>query len=288
FITIYSIDSFETINYSVIVYSVIAILILFFVGLAVALIFVKDKLKKGPVMQTVFRANYAIIGIPLAQAIGGDDALVVVALVSAVAVPLINVLAVISLSLFVRNEDENIHPFKSTIIKIAKNPLILSILLGLVVLWIRSFIPLDAVSGEPVFTIENNLTFLYTGLYWIRNMASPLALIILGGTFEFLVIKDMLKEIFTGTFTRLIIAPLITLTLAVYLSNNTEFFNFTAVEYPALISLIASPTAISGAIMAKEMKNDAKLAVQFVVWTTTMSILTIFVIVFIMRSMGLL
>lgn len=280
FITIYDIDNINEINWGIIIYAVAAVLILFCIGLLVATVFIKDKLQKGPILQSAFRANYAIIGIPLAEGLGGAPALEVVALVTAVIVPLINVLAVISLTMFVRNEEENAHPIKTTLVKIAKNPLIISIFLGLLVLLIRSYI--------PEFTIKNDIEFLYTALVKIKQMASPLALIVLGGTFDFLIIKDMIKQIFIGTFTRIVIAPLLTLTLAVFLSNHTNFFNFSVVEYPALISLLASPTAISGAVMAKEFNNDEKLAVQLVVWTSTMSIFSLFIIVVIMRSMGLL
>ncbi len=286
FTTIYKIEGFKSINWSVIVYAVIATLILFIIGLIISSILIKNKKQKGPVFQSVFRANYAIIGIPLAQAIGGSDAVIVVALVSAVVVPLINILAVVALTMYVRNEEEDIHPFKATLIKIVKNPLIIAIFLGLITLLIRSWI-VDPVTNEAVFTIKDNLKFLYTPLTWISNMASPLALIVLGGTFEFLAIKNMKREIFIGTFARVVISPLVTIPLAILLSTKTNFFNFTIVEYPALIALLASPTAISGAIMAKELNNDAKLAVQLVVWTTTLSIVSIFIVVFIMRTFSL-
>lgn len=286
FFTIYSIDSFDEINWGVIVYGVIALLILFVLGLAVVIIFIKDKKQKGPILQAVFRANYAIIGIPLADAIGGKEAVAIVALVSAVIIPLINVLAVIALSVFISDGEEKTHPIKSTLIKIVKNPLIISIFVGLLVLLIRSWIPLDAISGEPVFSIKNNVVFIYRALEWVSRIASPLALIVLGGTFEFLVIKNMAREIFIGTFSRIVLAPLITIPLAILLAKTSGFFNFSTVEYPAIIALVASPTAISGAIMAKEMNNDGKLAVQLVVWTTCLSVVSLFAIVFIMRSLG--
>lgn len=286
FFTIYSIDSFDEINWGVIVYGVVALLLLFILGFTVAILFIKDKKQKGPILQSVFRANYAIIGIPLADAIGGEEAVAVVALVSAVIIPLINILAVIALSIFVQDGEEMNHPIKSTCIKIVKNPLIISIFAGLVVLLIRSWIPIDSNTAEPVFTMKNNVVFIYRSLEWVSRIASPLALIVLGGTFEFLVIKNMAREIFIGTFSRIVLAPLITIPLAILLAKTTSFFNFSTVEYPAIIALVASPTAISGAIMAKEMNNDGKLAVQLVVWTTSMSVVSIFVIVFIMRSLG--
>jgi len=166
FTTIYKIDGFKSINWSVIVYAVIATLLLFIIGLIISSLLIKDKKQKGPVFQSVFRANYAIIGIPLAQAIGGSDAVIVVALVSAVVVPLINILAVVALTMYVRNEDEAVHPFKATLIKIVKNPLIIAIFLGLITLLIRSWIPVNPVTNQAVFTIKDNLKFLFTPLTW--------------------------------------------------------------------------------------------------------------------------
>lgn len=287
FYTIYSIDNLGSINWPVVLYAVIAVLILFSLGLFLALTLVKDKRQRGVLIQAVFRANFAIIGIPIANALGGLEAVSVVALIAAVIVPMMNVLAVIALTLFVHNGNEVKHPFRSTLLNIVKNPLIIATFLGLLALWIRSYIPIDPATGHPAFSLQYNLVFLYTAISWVAQVASPFALIILGGTFEFIVIKHLAKEIFYGTFSRVVLAPLITLSLAVFLSKHTTFFNFSAAEYPALIALLASPTAVSGAIMAKEMNNDEVLAVQYVVWTTTLSILSLFVIVFIFRWMNL-
>lgn len=286
FYTIYNIESFETINWSIIIYAVIATFLLFGVGVLIAIIFIKDDKQKGSIIQGIFRPNYAIIGIPLAYAIGGDEAVINVALISAVVVPLVNILAVIALTVFVRGESDT-HHFKSTLVKIIKNPLILSILLGLIFLFVRSYIPINPETGELVFSLKNNFKFLYTSIKWLKEMASPLALIVLGGTFEFLATKHMFKEITIGVFSRIVLAPLLTLPIAVLLSRHVEFFSFTAFEFAALIPLFGSPTAVSGAIMAKEMGSDEKLSVQLVVWTTSLSIISIFIIVFIFRCLGL-
>lgn len=287
FYTIYSISSFTIINWSVIIYSVIAILILFIFGLIIANLFIPDKKQKGVIIQAVFRSNFAIIGIPLAQALGGVEAVAIVALVSAIAVPLMNILAVIALSLYIKEDDAKLE-MKETLIQVIKNPLIIGVLLGLFTLFIRSLIPIDPTTMLPVFTIEHNITFLYTAIKWLGQIASPFALIVLGGTFEFFVIKSLGKQIVIGTLSRVVFAPLITLSLAVILSLKTSFFNFSSLDYPAFIALLASPTAVSSAIMAKEMQNDEKLAVQLVVWSTMSSIISIFIIVVIFRAFDLL
>ncbi len=288
FYTIYSIEDLGDINWPVIIVAVAGVSVLFIIGLILALVTTRNEKRRGVIWQVVFRANYAIIGIPLAQAIGGTPAVAVVALVSAIIVPLINIYAVIALSVFVKDETDLNHPFKSTLLKIVKNPLIIAIFLGLFTLWIRSFIPVDPVTQIPVFTIQNNLRFLYLVIEWVGRTASPLALIILGGTFEFFAVKEMKKEIIVGTFSRAIVAPLIILTTIVILSNHIQILRFNTAEYPALIALFASPVAVSSAIMAREMKNDEKLAVQLVVWTTTLSILSIFITVYVFRYLNLL
>ena len=143
-------------------------------------------------------------------------------------------------------------------------------------------------AGEVVFSLKTHLKFLYTGINDLNAIAKPLALIVLGGQFEFSAVKGMTKEIIVGTAWRVLLAPLLGIGLAVILSNYTEWLNFGSDVYPTLIALFGTPVAVSSAIMAGEMKNDEQLATQLVVWTSICSILTIFVMVFLLMSFGLL
>ena len=83
---------------------------------------------------------------------------------------------------------------KDIIMKIIKNPLIIGVCIGLVALIIRSFIPVKQ-DGSLVFSLSGNMTFLYTAIGNVSKIASPLALIVLGGQFTFSAVKGMLKEI---------------------------------------------------------------------------------------------
>ncbi len=286
FYNIYSVKSLDDINWSVMVYAVIGIFILFFIGLIFTKFFIPDKKQKGVIIQSTLRANFAIIGIPLAESIGGSMAVANVALIALVGIPLMSALSVMSLAYFVHDNSLG-SPVKSAFNKVIRNPLILGVAIGLLALWIRSFIPVDPVTDELVFSLSNNLKFIYTPIKWIGQITSPLALIVLGATFKFDVIGELKKQIIYGTLLRSLVAPAITLSLAVVLATKTDFFKFDNNIYPALISLFGSPTAITNAVMAREMKNDEDLAIQLVVWTTITSILTIFIIVIIFRSMGL-
>ena len=56
--------------------------------------------------------------------------------------------------------------------------------------------------------------------------------------------------------------------------------------YPALLALFGSPMAVSSAVMAQEMDNDGVLAGQLVVWTSFFSIITLFVFILALRTLG--
>lgn len=281
FYNIYKIDSFADIQWNHVLFASASIIALFIIGMLVVLFFTPKENQKGVIVQTIFRANFAIIGVPLAEAIGGDAAVVSLSMISAIVIPLMNVLSVISLTMYMDDPDQSKH-IKHTSLKIIKNPLIIAIAIGLVAIGIRSLIPVDT-NGDLVFSIKENLRFIYLPIEWLSQTTSPIALIVLGGGFQFDVIKHLSKQIFIGTFFRVLISPLLVLGAAVILDNHLEYFNFDFLVYPAFIALFASPTAISGAVMAKEMGNDYDLANQTVVWTTLFSILSIFLSVLVLR-----
>ena len=287
FVNVYSIESFTDINWSVVVYSEIAIFAAFFIGLIMVKLTVPDNKRKGVILQCVFRSNFAIIGLPLAESLGGVEGKGIAAVLSAFSIPTFNILAVLALTMFLGGEDGHKANLKDVLIKIAKNPLIIGVVCGLIVLGIRSFIPVNA-DGDLVFSLSGSLKFFYDAVNNLSRISSPLALVILGGLFDFAAVKGMLKEIIIGTAARVAVVPLVVIGLAVILSKYTGLINFDATVYPALIALFGSPVAVSSAIMAQEMDNDGVLAGQLVVWTSIASIFTTFLAVFILRSMGLL
>ncbi len=281
FYNIYEIDSLDLINWSNVAYSVVMILVLFVIGLVITLVTCKDDRQKGVILQSAFRSNFAIIGIPLAQALGGDETLAIVSVLSAFSIALFNVLAVISLTVFIKDENKHRPSVKSIALKICKNPLIIAILIGVVFLVIRNLEPLNA-DGQPIFTVKNQLPFLYSAISTVAKMASPLMLIVLGGQFSFKSIKGLKKQIVLGTFMRIVLAPVIGVGTAVLLGI------FGASDYAAFIALFGSPIAVSSAVMAAEMHNDEQLAGQLVVWTSIGSVITVFISAVILKSLALL
>ena len=284
FYTIYNVSDLGAFNWSTVWFSIGAVLLIFVLGLIVVRLFVPDKKRKGVVLQCIFRSNYAIIGIPLAEALGGPEGIALVAVLSAFVVPLFNVLAVVALSMF-NGEGGKIN-VKSILKKIVTNPLILGTVAGLVVLLIRSLLPVGE-DGLPVFYIYRDLKFVYKAVENLSKLATPLALIVLGGQFVFSAAGKMLKEIIIGVSWRTLLSPAVGIGLALLLTH-LGVVNFGPAEFTVFVALFGTPVAVSSAVMAGEMGCDDQLAGQYVVWTSVCSMFTIFGIVFVLRLTNLL
>ena len=283
FYNVYNLDNISKISdyTKICLFAVVSILIIFSVALVAVILLVKDEKQKGVLHQCAYRSNYAIIGISLATSICQGDTKPVVAasILSSISIPLFNVLATISLSIFVKDNEKKVSVI-SVLKKIITNPLILGVAAGFVCLSIRFIIPVNA-DGSKYFTIRQNLPFVYKSVSMIALSASPIALIALGGNFSFSAVKKLKKQIIAGVVSRTILCPILCL-FAAYKAG------FSALEFPALIALYGTPIAVSTVPMTSEMGSDSELAGQLVVWTTLSSAFTLFAIIFFCAQTGIL
>lgn len=280
---VYNIQSLGSVKWGVVIYCVIGVFISCFLGYIGAKLLVEDRTRKGVVIQCAFRSNYAIIGLSLAETLGGAPAVAFASIISAISIPLYNVLAVITLTTYGTKEDEKIG-WGSIIKKTVTNPLIIAIVLGLITLGVRSAVPTGA-NGMQIFTIKAKLPFVYTALQNAGKIASPLMLVVLGAQFNFSAVTNMVKEICTGVILRLMATPVICIGIAILLKDA---LGLTAVEMPALIALFGTPAAVSTVVMAQESGGDGQLAGQLVVWSSLLSMFTLILIIFILKSLSLL
>ncbi|MEA4964534.1 MAG: AEC family transporter [Oscillospiraceae bacterium] len=285
FCNIYSMESLSDLNWSAVLFSLVVVFVLFGIGWGLSFL-TKDPKQKGVLMQCTFRSNNALIGLPLAESLVGLQNLGAVSAISAFAIPEFNVLAVIALSLFV-GADGSRPTTREVLRKVLKNPLILGVAAGLGALALRAVLPLRT-DGTAVFSLQRDLSFLYSAISQLARSASPTALLLLGGGFRFSAIRGVRRQIAIGTVARLVIAPLIGVGSAVLLSEVLGLVHFDAQVYAALVALFASPVAVNSAIMAEEMHNDSQLAGQLVVWTSIFSIFTLFFLIAALRMLGLL
>ncbi|MCR5725347.1 MAG: AEC family transporter [Treponema sp.] len=274
FISVYNIESFNPVYRDIAVFTVCSILILILAGVLYAVFFVKDPRQKGVMAQAFYRSNYAIIGISLVSNLCGESGLAVAAIVLASTIPLFNISAVIVLTVFLRENGERVS-FSSVILKILTNPLIDGIAVAFVCQFIRPYL-----GG---WTLKNGeICFVYRTIESLAKITTPLSLIILGGQFKFSSVRHLLPKISVAVLFRLVIAPAFGLSAAHFF-----FPHFATAEYAALIPLFGSPVAVASAIMANQMHNDGELATQILVWSTLLSGVTIFIIIAILKMLGI-
>lgn len=265
------------IDWAFVGYAAGAILVLFLLGMGIVL-FVPNRKQKGVILQASFRSNYAIIGIPLATALGGAIAGAEASVIAAVSVPLFNILAVVALSIYDHEEGQKIS-VKNILVKIVTNPLIIGVACGLVVCTIQMGI--NATGANVKVFLNDYMKFIPDTITSLAKLATPLALIVLGGKFEFRAVKSLWKQLTLAVSMRLVIVPAIALLVGYFIGFQSS------TQFAILIALFASPIAVSSAPMAAQMGQDEELAGQIVVWTSALSAFTLFIIIMICAAIGI-
>ena len=283
FENLYNIGSFRDLDYKLAVFLVGCIGILTVLGIIITNRTTKVKNRKGVMIQACFRSNFALIGLPLSEGLAGQEGIMLTSSMQAPVVIYYNFFSVLFLVLY---SDEGVFTVRKVLKNIAKNPLIQGLSAGLVALLIREMIPVSA-DGSLVFSLEGSLPWVYKVISYLSRIATPVALISLGGQFSFSHIKGLRKELTTAVIMRLILAPVVGFSMA-FLVGRTGFIRHTPAVISTMIACFGSPLAVSAAPMAAEMGADADLAGQIVVWTSFLSIFSIFVMTVFFRAQGLL
>ena len=265
FYNLISSDMQSAMDMRLISFAVVGIILIALIMIPIVIFYTKDNRRRGVLIQCVMRSNYVLFGVAMAQNMFGMEGAGPASLLVAVVIPVFNVMAIIALSLFSENKKKGRARILSIIMSIITNPLIISTIVGLLFAQFNLSIP----------------TLLRKPLADLAALASPIALIALGGRFQFNAVRKNLKDILFGVVGKLIVSPVIFLSIAVTMG-------FRGPQLGALLALFGSPVAVSSYSMALQAGADDELAGQLVVFTTLFSLLSIFFFVFALRSMGFL
>ncbi len=262
FYNIYETKTTSAINPRLIAFSLVMISALFAMGYIAVFVISPLNSRRGVMLQGFFRSNYAILGLPLVAYICNVNSSSMASLMVAIVVPYFNVLSVIALERF--NGEKGSVNYPVMLKRIVTNPLLIGCFLGFICFIFKLKLPVFIES-----TVEN-----------LSAPASPLAIIVLGAGFEFASVKSFIKEIISIVAVRLIIAPLIAIPIAVIMGFSGE-------ALATVLIIFASPVAVSSYAMAKQMGGDEALAAQGVVLTSALSLITLFIWIFALSSLGL-
>lgn len=223
----------------------------------------KDAAERGEIIQAAYRSGAATLGIVFMTNIYDNASMVALMIIGSV--PLYNVAAVIVLYL---TSPQNAHQSKTELWKktaknVVTNPIILGIFIGM--LWSVAKIP------QPPMLMK---TVTYLG-----NMASPLALIALGASFEFHDAKEKWKETVEVTFVKLILWCILFLPVAIHMGFRDE-------KVVAILVMLGSATTSSSFIMAKNMGHRGAISSCAIMVTTLLSSFTLTFWLFLLRMGG--
>ncbi len=260
FSNIYKTNLDGALNTKLIIFAFFAVIGIFLIVTLLVPLMEKDNRKRGVMIQGMFRSNFVIFGLTVASAMYDESTVGIIAILVGIIIPTFNVLAVVCLEMF-RGGKLN---FKQLTKGVITNPLIIASVIGICFLY----------SGFKLPTaIENSIND-------IAKIATPLSLILLGGSFAFKDVKKYLKPMLITVIGRLAVVPGIIIPISVWAG-------FRGIDLLGLLLIFASPTAVSSFTMAQKMDGDSDLAAQIVVFTSAFSVLSVFLWIFTLKQLSL-
>jgi len=259
FVNIYQSDFASITSLSFLLFSLAVLLAIFILLMLLVPHFETENPRRGVLVQGISRSNFIFFGLPMAQTLYGGTSKGAASLLVGVLVPVLNVISVIALEYFRGNKPE----VKKIAAGVARNPILIGGVAGLLCVSLKIELP---------SLIEQLLVD-------ISEIATPLALILLGCSVTFSSVHQNRRALIVAVASRLLVVPAIGVGLAL-------LFGFRGLELILLMALFASPTAVSSYTMAEQMGGDSQLAAQIIVLTTTLSLFSLFGWITLLMGLG--
>ena len=213
-----------------------------------SLIFEKDRKKCAVGVQSMFRSNYLIVGLPILYALYPSEDLLSANLLAAVSSQMFTFLAVL---LFEINNSET-RNIREILKHLFVNPIVIACIVSVVFSALK--IPLP----QAVTTTVNNL----------GSAMSPVALLIIGGSLHANALLKERTRIGIYSLVKLVVVPIIALFAAI--SSG-----FRGVELMIITLLFASPSSVSCAVFTRQYGGDVNLSAGTAMLTAICSCVTL-------------
>ena len=259
FYNLYSMDFSQRFDSKLVLVGVAALFVLVALLCLVVPVVVKENSRRGVIIQAIYRSNFVLFAIPLTESVFGSEGVALASMMIAVVVPIYNVVAVVVLEYF-RGGVPKIGQLAKNVLS---NPMIMGAIVGFVFFGLHIYLP--ACVEKPVKAFS--------------DLSTPLALFVLGSTLHFSSIRKNLKYLVSALGLKLVLIPSIIMVLAVKLQ-------FRPVERFVLFAMFATPVAAASYPMAQNMGGDGELAGELVVTSTVVSVFTIFLWIYFLKSIG--
>lgn len=262
FQNLYATKTVDTLDINIVLFIVTGVLTAFILGGFFVCAISKSNSKRAAMLQGFFRSNFAILGIPIINSICGENVTGLTYIMVGIVVPMFNVLAVVCFEIFSTRQEH--LSIKSLAKGVVTNPLIIGCAAGLLFFIFKIKLP---------FVVEKAVED-------ISQIATPLAIVAMGGSFALGSIKGCIKEVTITVLARLIIIPLVAVAAAVVIGFSGE-------ALACVLITFGGPIAISSFTMAQQMGGDEDIAANNVVFSSILCIVTLFCWIYILSSFGL-
>lgn len=238
-------------------YMAIAILVVYALAALLVPVFCKDNNRRGVLILGVFRSNDAIFGLAVAAALLGENNIGMMSVAVSLSVPLFGILAVIAME---RYRSERVR-FGTVLLRVIKNPIMIACYAGFIVNLLNIEFP--AVIQKPIDALA--------------AVTTPLAFVLLGGTISFAAVKKNRAAITAVSLLRLLIVPLVTVVAFLLLGFRSEHIVVTLIIFGAPVAMLTYSMAVG-------MGADDELAGTLVAITSVLSIVSMFLFIFVLKQ----
>lgn len=261
FCNIYTGNGLPAVEHGLLWFCMITFVVIFAVFMVITPAFIKDAKRRSAFIHTSIRSNMAIIGLPIAAALCPAELLPTISTVIGICVVPSNIFGILSLEL---NRDNQKTDFLKGVFYALKSKLVLAIIFSLTLNILHINLP----------------QLLLTPLANFGAVTSPLAFFTLGASFTFSAAAKNKGLITIATLLRLVVIPFLVLLPAMALGFRDE-------ALASIFVIFASPTAVSAYAVSCAMGSDEQLTSEIVVFTSAFSIITVFLWIYAITSMGL-
>ncbi|MBE7720835.1 MAG: AEC family transporter [Lacrimispora celerecrescens] len=227
-----------------------------------ALLFVKDRSAVSAFVHSAFRGNFVYVGLPICQNILGKEVIPSAIMVITFVLPFYNILATIVLSCY--DPSGRKVSWKRLLKDIVTNPMITAILLAL---------PFSLLGITLPYSVEKALSYL-------GQISTPMALLFIGAGIRFSAFAGRMKWIVLGSLYKVVMTPLIFVIPMVWAGFESE-------QIATAFVLFSVPSAMNAYIVTKKMGGDDELGAAVIVATMLLSVITMPVGIWLIKSVGI-
>jgi predicted permease len=223
--------------------------------LQAALVYLLRPLAKvdGPGFTSVFQGAVrfnTFVGLGAVAALEGGAGITLFAVAIALAIPVINVLCVLTLARYGAHGQSN--SLKGQMIFLAKNPLIIACLTGIAMNLADITLPAGI---APVFKM-------------LGSMAAPMGLLTVGAGLQWQAARSGGRAVLVSCALKLVVYPLM-------LFGAARLWGLGVLETKVMVLWGTMPTASASYILARQMGGDAPLAAAIVTISTLLAVVTV-------------